>query len=64
MTSVIAAGGNCRAEDSNDTREELRLLKEQNRALQDQLHQQQTLIDSLNQKVNEIQTGRSDYDDK
>jgi hypothetical protein len=62
VTSVIAVGGNGRAEDSNDTREELRLLQEQNRALQDQLHQQQTLIDSLNQKFNEIQTGHSDYD--
>src|SRR5882672_430408 len=62
VTSVIAAGGHSRAQDATVTREELRALKEQNQALQDQLRQQQNLIESLNRKVNEIQTGRSQYD--
>jgi hypothetical protein len=37
------------------TQEQLLLLQQQNQALQDQLRQQQKLIDSLSQKVNQIQ---------
>ena len=37
VTSVIAVGAESRAQETADTREELRALKDQNRTLQDQL---------------------------
>ena len=44
-----------RADDAGETREQLRLLQQQNQSLQEQLRQQQTLIESLNRRVSEIQ---------
>jgi len=43
------------AADPPDIRQELLLLRQQNQALQQQLEKQQSLIDSLTQKVSEIQ---------
>jgi hypothetical protein len=51
---LIVTGGPLRAEDAI-SRQELQTLQEQNRALQQQLRQQQGLIDSLTRKVNHIQ---------
>ena len=49
------AGVELRADDSPTTEQQLRLLQEQNHALQQQLQRQQELIESLSHKVNEIQ---------
>ncbi len=43
------------ADDNSDLKEQLRLLQQQNQLLQQQLEKQQTVIESLTKKVNEIQ---------
>jgi hypothetical protein len=48
-------GTRTRAQDSADTKEQLRLLQQQNSALQEQLRKQQSLIESLTRKVNGIE---------
>jgi hypothetical protein len=52
----ICAGAPLHAQDSGDTRQQLQEMREQNQALQKQLLQQQSLIESLSRKVNEIQS--------
>src|SRR5260221_12970735 len=52
---MFCACGRLRAEDSAETRQQLRQVQQQNEALQNQLRQQQTLIESLTRKVGEIQ---------
>jgi uncharacterized protein YlxW (UPF0749 family) len=54
----ILAGGHLRADDTV-SRDELRQLKEANKALQEQLRQQQTIIESLARKVNQIEQSES-----
>ena len=54
LGGLIVAGGSLRAEDAL-SRQELQSLQEQNRALQEQLRQQQALIDSLSKQVKLIQ---------
>src|SRR5882757_7209461 len=53
---VTMAWGVCRAGDTNDVREQLRLLQQQNQQLQEQLSRQQQMIDSLSRKVSEVDT--------
>ena len=55
VTFVTCAGPQLRADDSAETRQELRRLEQQNQALQEQLRQQQTLIQTLSRKVNDIE---------
>src|SRR6266404_7726055 len=55
VTFVTFAGAQLRADDSAETRQELRRLEQQNQALQEQLRQQQMLIQTLSRKVNDIQ---------
>jgi hypothetical protein len=50
----MLAGGALRADDTA-TREELRQLREENKVLQEQLRQQQSLIETLSHKVNQIE---------
>src|ERR1051326_3892802 len=59
VTILALAGGSLRADDSTTTKEELRQLKEENKALQEQLRQQQSLIESLSRKVNQIEQADS-----
>jgi len=59
VTVFTLAGESLRADDSPATREELRQVKEENRALQEQLRQQQMLIESLSRKVNQIEKSDS-----
>lgn len=54
----MLAGAPLRADDTA-TRQELRQLKEANKALQEQLRQQQSLIESLSRKVNQIEQAES-----
>jgi hypothetical protein len=54
VTIFMVAGNLLRADDTA-VREELRQLREENLALQDQLHKQQTFIESLSRKVNQIE---------
>jgi hypothetical protein len=54
----MLAGNPLRADDTA-MREELRQLREQNRALQEQLQKQQTFIESLSRKVNQIEQAES-----
>jgi hypothetical protein len=58
VSLFMLAGGPVRADDTA-TREELRQLKEANKALQEQLQQQQSLIESLSRKVNQIEQAES-----
>src|SRR5712664_358493 len=58
VTVFVLAGAPLRADDTA-TREELRQLKEANKALQEQLRQQQSLIESLSRKVNQIEQTES-----
>src|ERR1017187_8737286 len=51
MTGIV-----CRGDDTNDVREQLRLLQQQNQQLQEQLTKQQQMIDSLSRKVSEVDT--------
>src|SRR2546421_10241616 len=55
MAIMIFPGREARADDSVETRQELRRLEQQNQALQQQLQQQQKLIESLSRKVSDIQ---------
>ena len=55
VAAAIAVDGDLCADEPSETQRQLRLLQEQNQALQQQLQQQQKLIDSLSAKVNEIQ---------
>jgi septal ring factor EnvC (AmiA/AmiB activator) len=48
-----------RADDAADVQQQLRRLQQQNEALQEQLHRQQMLIDSLTRKVGEIESTTS-----
>jgi hypothetical protein len=52
---VVFASSQAHADDATSTAEALRLLKEQNQALQEQLRQQQIQIESLARKVTELQ---------
>jgi hypothetical protein len=54
----MLAGNSLRADDTA-MREELRQLREENRALQEQLRKQQTFIESLSRKVNQIEQAES-----
>lgn len=59
-TAILAvAGGSLHADETAVTQEELRQLKEENKALQEQLHRQQLLIESLSHKVNQIEQADS-----
>src|SRR5215510_3062300 len=58
VTVLTLAGSPLRADDTA-TQEELRQLKEANKALQEQLRQQQSLIESLSRKVNQIEQAES-----
>src|SRR5262249_7285808 len=58
VSIFILAGNPLRADDTA-MREELRQLREQNRALQEQLQKQQTFIESLSRKVNQIEQAES-----
>jgi hypothetical protein len=58
VTVFMLAGAPLRADDTA-TREELRQLKEANKAFQEQLRQQQSLIESLSRKVNQIEQADS-----
>jgi hypothetical protein len=53
---VSLTGTACRGDDTNDVREQLRLLQQQNQQLQEQLNKQQQMIDSLSRKVSEVDT--------
>jgi hypothetical protein len=53
---VLITGIACRGDDTNDVREQLRLLQQQNQQLQEQLNKQQQMIDSLSRKVSEVDT--------
>jgi hypothetical protein len=55
MAAILFSGLDVRADDSAETRQELRRLEQQNQSLQAQLEQQRKLIESLSHKVNEIQ---------
>ena len=55
VAAIIFAGREARADDSAETRQQLRQLQQQNQALQEQLQQQQKLIESLSHKVTDIQ---------
>jgi hypothetical protein len=55
VTVFTLAGGRLRADDAMAAREDMRQLKEQNKTLQAQLHEQQLLIESLSRKVNQIE---------
>src|SRR6266446_8452646 len=55
LSCASFAGGELRADDSPKTQQQLEQLQQQNQALQEQLRQQQTLIESLTGKVNAIQ---------
>jgi hypothetical protein len=58
VTIFMVAGDPLRADDTA-MKEELRQLKEKNRALQEQLQKQQTFIESLSRKVNQIEQAES-----
>src|SRR5436190_2023800 len=60
--AVITVDGDVRADEPSETQRQLRLLQEQNQALQQQLQQQQKLIDSLSRKVNLIEQNAAQYD--
>jgi uncharacterized coiled-coil protein SlyX len=51
---VVFSGQVVRAQDSTDTRQQLKELQQQNALLQEQLRKQQTLIESLSRQVGEI----------
>lgn len=53
---VTMTGITCRGDDTNDVREQLRVLQQQNQQLQEQLNRQQQMIDSLSRKVSEVDT--------
>jgi hypothetical protein len=53
---LSVTGFACRGDDTNDVREQLRLLQQQNQQLQEQLNKQQQMIDSLSRKVSEVDT--------
>jgi hypothetical protein len=53
MLCLTAVNG--RADDSSDVRQQLLLLQQQNAAMQQQLQQQQQLIQSLDQRLSEVQ---------
>lgn len=55
VTILALAGGSLRADDTSATKEDLRQLREENKALQEQLRRQQSLIESLSHKVNQIE---------
>jgi hypothetical protein len=55
VTIFMVAGNPLRADDTAAVTEELRQLRQENRALQEQLRQQQTFIESLSRKVNQIE---------
>src|SRR5438105_9636749 len=55
MAAILFSVLDVRADDSAETRQELRRLEQQNQALQAQLEQQRKLIESLSHKVAEIQ---------
>lgn len=58
VTGFTLAGESLRADDAA-TKEQLLQLQEQNKALQEQLRQQQSLIDSLTRKVDKIERADS-----
>jgi hypothetical protein len=58
VTIIMLAGSPVRADDTA-TQEKLRQLKEANKALQEQLRQQLSLIESLSRKVNQIEQAES-----
>ena len=53
---VLLTSTACRGDDTNDVKEQLRLLQQQNQQLQEQLNKQQQMIDSLSRKVSEVDT--------
>jgi hypothetical protein len=55
MAAIFSPGLDVRADDSAETRQELRRLEQQNQSLQAQLEQQKKLIESLSHQVAEIQ---------
>jgi hypothetical protein len=55
VIGLTFSSGHLHADDASDTKQQLQQLQEQNRALQEQLRQQQSLIDTLNRKVEDIQ---------
>src|SRR2546423_8970655 len=55
MAVIFFSGLDVRADDSAETRQELRRLEQQNQSLQAQLEQQRKLIQSLSHQVAEIQ---------
>ena len=59
VTIFMVAGNPLRADDTAAVTEELRQLKQENRALQEQLRQQQSFIESLSRKVNQIELAES-----
>lgn len=61
VTVLALAGGPLRADDTPVTKDELRQLKDENKALQDQLRKQQSLIETLSRKVNQIEQADSQH---
>ena len=55
VASIGLVNREVHADEQTDIRQELLLLRQQNQALQQQLRRQQNLIDSLSEKVTEIQ---------
>jgi len=55
MIALVLGGGQLLGAEGSETEWQLRELQQQNRALQEQLRQQQSLIESLARKVSDIQ---------